>query len=458
MQESTKILRDNSEIFHKHLSKFSCLMIGIGGLIGGGIFSVIGVISPFTGAYSYLSYLITGIVALFTVYSYHKLTNKWCNPGGEYTCVQMAFSNSKMNIMGPFIGFLLYFGYIASMALYAYTFSVYFIFLLNIEYNLFLISMVALFLFFILMVLNLRGVKESARAQNIFVVIKIIILLFFIVFGLLFAFRDSNQLLVNVGLDINSLKSINISGIIIGSTSIIVSYQGFQLITYASYEMEDVENGLKMMKWSFIISMILYVFVAFTAVAVLGVNNLIGNTSQKGEIAIARAALNFMGPFGMIIMIIGVLLSTASALNATMIGSSRLAYMISVDGYFPKMLSKVSKSRVPHVSIIITGFLSILLTILTGGALTIAGIAGLIFAQIFFIMNFTNFKVRRKINSKTIFPLIGMIFTSIFFIILLIYKFINIRNELISLVSFFIIELAALLFVFHRKNKNNYKD
>jgi amino acid transporter len=51
-------------------------MIGIGGLIGGGIFSVIGVISIYTGPYTYISYFITGVVALITVYSYQKLNFK----------------------------------------------------------------------------------------------------------------------------------------------------------------------------------------------------------------------------------------------------------------------------------------------------------------------------------------------------------------------------------------------
>ncbi|MFX0034857.1 MAG: APC family permease [Candidatus Hermodarchaeota archaeon] len=448
----------DESLFHKHLSKFSCLMIGIGGLIGGGIFSVIGVISNFTGSYSYISYLITGIIALFTVYSYQKLTSKWCNPGGEYTCVQGALVGSKFQNLGPFIGILLIFGYVASMALYSYTFSVYFLLLFNIRPNFFSITLIISFLFTFFIFVNLKGVKESSRVQNLFVLIKVIILIIFSIFGIRFALKNPIQLIANVGFNLESFSNINFAGIILGSSLIIVSYQGFQLIAYGAYEMEDREGGLKMMRWSLIISMIIYCFVAFTAVAVLGVSELIGEHARDAEVAIALAALNFIGNYGMTMIIIGALLSTASALNATLLGSSRLTYMMAKDGILPNSLSKISKNKVPYVSIIIIGILSTALTIVTGGALAIAGVAGLIFAQIFLIINFTNFKVRKQTNSKIIYPLIGMIFTFSFFLILIIYDILNIKQEIFSLISFLLIEGCSLFFVAHINHKNNSKN
>jgi len=98
-----------------------------------------------------------------------------------------------------------------------------------------------------------------------------------------------------VGLNFNSISNFNFFGIILGSSLIIVSYQGFQLITYGVYEMEDRKGGLNMMKWSLIISLIIYCCVAFTAVAVLSISELIGNHVHDAEVAIAIAALNFMG-------------------------------------------------------------------------------------------------------------------------------------------------------------------
>jgi len=160
----------------------------------------------------------------------------------------------------------------------------------------------------------------------------------------------------------------------------------------------------------------------------------------------------------MVIIIIGVLLSTASALNATLLGSSRLTYMMAKDKILPKTLSKISKNKVPYNSIIIIGLLSTILAILTGGALAIAGVAGLVFAQIFLIINFVNFKARKQTNSKKIYPLIGMMFNICFFLILIIYSIINIKQEIVSLISFLLIEGITLFFVFHINHKNNCKN
>ena len=438
-----------TQLFHKHLGKFSCLMIGVGGLIGGGIFSVVGVISSYAGSYAYISYLITGLIGLFNVYSYQKLTSKWCDPGGEYSCVTNAFINTSLKLLGPFIGILLYFGYISTMALYAYTFSVYFMLIFSIEYNFLFITLITIGMITFFTLVNLKGVKESARVQNIFVTIKVLILILFVFFGLMSSLKNPTLFLNNVGLSSKSLNKINFPGILIGSSSIIVSYVGFQLIAYHSYEMKNVDGGLKMMRWSLIISMIVYISVAFTAVAVLGVSGLVGENVHDAEIAVANAASNFMGPLGLYIVIVGALLSTASALNATMLGSSRLAYMISFDGIFPKILSKISKNKVPYISIIFTSSMSVLLSIFTGGALAIAGLAGLIFAQVFFIINYSAFKSRKIIQSNAILNLIGMVLMAFLFTILLFNYIMNLETEIFSLISFVIIELATLLFVYN---------
>ena len=449
MEKSNLDYKTESQLFHKHLGKFSCLMIGIGGLIGGGIFSVVGVISSYAGSYAYISYLITGLIGLFNVYSYRRLTSKWSDPGGEYTCVTNAFYNTSLKLLGPFIGILLYFGYISTMALYAYTFSIYFMLIFNIEYNFLSITLITMAMIIFFTLVNLKGVKESARVQNVFVTTKVLILVLFVFFGLISSLKNPILFLNNVGLNSTSLNEINFPGILIGSSSIIVSYVGFQLIAYQSYEMKDVDGGLKMMRWSLIVAMVVYISVAFTAVAVLGASGLVGENVHDAEIAIANAASNFMGPLGLYIVIVGALLSTASALNATMLGSSRLAYMISFDRIFPKILSKISKNKVPYISIIFTSSMSILLSIFTGGALAIAGLAGLIFAQVFFIINYSAFKSRKTIRSNPILNVIGMTLMAFLFAILLFNYIMNLDTEIFSLISFAVIELATLLFVYN---------
>jgi len=452
-QKEQKQNEDDENDFHQHLSKFSCLMIGIGGLVGGGIFSVIGAITEYTGPYTYLSYLITGIITLFTVYSYHKLNSKWCNPGGEFTCIQEALSSSNLRELGKFAGLLIYFGYIATMALYAYTFSVYFIYLFNLEFNFMLISFIVIIIFIFITILNLKGVKESSRLQNILVISILLILSLFITSGLLYSFGNTELFLQNEGFDIASLSHMNFLGILLGSASIIISYEGFQLIAYGSHEMKDREKGLSMMKWSLVVSIIVYILTAISSMAILGVSGILNQGGHLKEVSIAVAAEKALGIIGLISVIVCALLATLSAMNATIIGSSRLAYKMAKDKLIPSKLSKMSKNKVPYNSIILTSVLGVLLTIFTGGALAIAGVAGLIFAQIFFIINFSNYKARKATNSNTIFPLIGMAGTSLLFMVLFLYSIINIRKEVFSLTAFFLIEISIFIFLYRYRNK-----
>ena len=267
--------------------------------------------------------------------------------------------------------------------------------------------------------------------------------------------QNPDRLITNVGLDNNSIANINFIGIILGSASLLVSYEGFQLIAYGVDEMKETEEGLKMMKYSLLISMIIYFLVGFTTMAVLGVSGLMGDNPQEAEVAIATAALISIGTLGMFIIIIGALLSTTSALNATMLGSSRLAFMMSKDKVLPEEFSRISKNKVPYISIIITGTLCIILTLFTGGALAIAGVAGLIFSQIFFIINFSNFKARKDTNSNAVLPIVGMILTGSLFTILLVYNILNFENGIFVLISFFLMEGVTLFFVFHISKNNN---
>ncbi|MFX1273452.1 MAG: APC family permease [Promethearchaeota archaeon] len=443
-KSSKKVLESK---FEKNISKFSCLMIGIGGLIGGGIFSVIGAISEYTGPYSYISYIITGLIALITVYSYSKLNNVWPSPGGEYTIIRNAFTGEKFKALGPIVGLLLYFGYIVTVALYAYTFSIYFLYLFGIPVNYLFVMIIIISLISFFTIINLFNIKDSTYLENILVVTKIIILGLFIIFGMIYALTTPSQMITNLGLDFASFHNFNFIGIMIGSASIVVSYQGFQLIAHEVYEMKDKKGGLGMMKWSLIISMAIYIFVGITAISILGVSGVMGKDAHDSEVAIAIAATKFLTPFGAVIIIIGALFSTASAINATIIGSSRLAFMMGSEKLLPLSLSKLNSKHEPIVSIIIVGLFSILIAMISGGALAIAGVAGLLFSQIYFFVNFTNYHVRKKTKSRKIFPIIGMITTATLFIILLIYSLLNIITEFFSLIVFIVIECITLLFV-----------
>ncbi|MHA1680580.1 MAG: APC family permease [Promethearchaeota archaeon] len=428
---------------HKKLSTFSLVMMGVGGLVGGGIFSVLGAITSFTGPYSYVSYVIMGLISLLTCYSYIKLTLRWRNSsGGEYHVIHNALDGNKNHggrkeHLALYGGFMSYLGHVCTSSLYAYTFSVYLLDLLGLEANLIALAIVIFIVLFTFTILNLKGVQETARIGNLLVISKLFILSMFIVLGLSFALGDTDTFLSNTGLTAEAAAHINIPGIAVGTSGVIVSYEGYQIIGNVCTDMKNPEKGIWAMRTAVIIAIIVYFLTAFTAISVLGTSGIAGSGHQDAEVAVSRAADQFMGVYGGVIMSIGAIISTASALNVTVLGNSRVACEMAKRKHFPELLGRINaKSNVPSNSIIFTSILSFLIALLTGGAMAVAGLTGLVFAQIFFLINFTNYHARKKTKSGKIIPLGGMIAMVILFVLLLVEFLIEYETYLVSLVFF----------------------
>ena len=89
------------------------LSIGLGGTIGGGVFSVLGIAAGFAGPAAILSFAFGGVLALLIGYSYSKLALRYQSAGGSYTYAKEAFGK----YFGGAFGWLLWTGYIASCSL-----------------------------------------------------------------------------------------------------------------------------------------------------------------------------------------------------------------------------------------------------------------------------------------------------------------------------------------------------
>ena len=105
------------------------ISIGIGAMIGGGIFSVLGLAVILSGAYAPYSFLLGGGIAFLVGYSYIKLSNAYPSEGGSFTYIAESFNPR----VGGYIGWLLCIGYISTLALYAYAFGSYTAALLGLE-------------------------------------------------------------------------------------------------------------------------------------------------------------------------------------------------------------------------------------------------------------------------------------------------------------------------------------
>ncbi len=409
----------------KELGLKEALGIAVGALIGGGVFSVLGIVINNTGPMAFLSFILAGIVSSFTAYSYVHLALRYPKAGGAFIYAQQAF---KKKWFSGFLGIILWFGYTFSISLYAMTFGRYLgevlpifgekvlwefhppfgAFDYTVTSSAFIYQLISILLF---IGLNMLGVKESSRAQNLLVLAKVSILVFYIITGI-FAVQKTNFSLSNT-------FGQTIIPVITSSVLIFVSMEGFEILSNSVEEMKNPERDLPIgMYLSIIIVLILYVSVAVITVGILG-----SDVGEMGEVILTHAARqSFLKETGAIIMAIAAIISAASAINATLMGSSRLSYMLSHERIIPKAFAKISpKTRVPMRAIIISGILSMIFVLLFSLEV-VAMAASVIFMIIFGAVNASGIKLLE--GKKRIVSGIGIILIICYWIIWVI-TFIN---------------------------------
>ncbi|NPE08703.1 MAG: amino acid permease [Asgard group archaeon] len=391
------------------------LSIGLGGTIGGGVFSVLGIAAGFAGPAAILSFAFGGVLALLIGYSYAKLALRFQSAGGSYTFAKEAFGR----YFGGAFGWLLWTGYLTSCSLYAYTFGAFFAHMVLPEGSPHanLVSAVfAAVLIILSTIINLVGVKETGKSQNIIVLIKVIILVGFVAITIpavikniidpditylkpFFADAEGNKLNIVTGLAMA----------VVGTSILFVAFEGMELIPNASEEIQNPEKNIpRSIYGTVIIATIIYILVAFTALG--GTDyTIFASDPEKAEYALAIAATPILGAAGFIIVSIGALFSTASAFNASLFGSSRMTYVMARDRIFPQFFQTVSKkSRVPFISILTISGITLIFTLVLDLA-QIAQLASSIFLILFAIISLSSLVLRKKIKANFIIPLLGFI-------------------------------------------------
>jgi amino acid transporter len=297
--------------------------IGIGGMVGGGIFSVLGLTVQVAGAGAYLSFLVGGVVAALTGFSYARLSVAVQSGGGTATFLNRAFG---VGVAGP-LNLLLWLSYFVMLGLYAVAFGAYLAALLGLDPNggwrrVFASAVVVGFA-----VLNLARARLVGRAESVLVYFKLAILLVFCVGGL--AFVGSAR--------ISPAAYPSAASIVYAGTLIFLAYEGFELIANASEDSRDPERSLPRAYAIAIGTVIcLYVLVAFVAVGNLSPAKI----STDRDYALAAAARPFLGSAGFKLIAVAAVVSTASAINATLYGAAKFTYLMARHGELPERLGK----------------------------------------------------------------------------------------------------------------------
>ena len=380
---------------NKSLGLLELIAIALGGMIGGGIFSVLGISVSMVGVFTPIAFVLGGLLALLAAYSYVKLALYYRDEGATYSFYKKTFPKSRL--VASIVGWWVTFGYISTLALYAYTFASYAISGFEFANSEIARKAVAGLIIFIFTLINVWSVKGMGKIEDVMVYTKLIILVI-ISFVLI---NNSNTTIPKI---LHNHEDINIVSIVIVASLTFVAYEGFQLVINAVKEMENPRKNIPRAIYSSIfITTLVYAIISIGAILAIPFENIIHNQ----EYALASGAGEVLGNIGAELVIIGALLATSSAISGTLFGSSRLISVIANDGYFPKFLTK-RKNNIPVYSIITMAILTFCL-ILSGNLVVILEFGSVTFLLVSLLMAYTNFKIRKHTHSSLIVTLLSAI-------------------------------------------------
>lgn len=385
------------------LSLAEVTAIGIGGMIGGGIFAVLGLAIAIAGHAVALTLAAGGIVALLTGISYAHLGVAYRDDGGSFTYIEKAFA--AHGIAG-FAGWLLVAGYVGTLALYASAFGAYGATLLPdgpAPATAVALASVVLVAF---LAINLIGAKLSGGVELGVVAIKLAILAAFAAVG-------------SMGIQTAHLTPVFDRGWAAPLSAvalIFVAYEGFELIPNAIDEMQAPEHNLRRA----IIIAIVTTAIIYIAVAVVALGNLTPQEIQKDqEYVLAVAARPMLGQFGFTLIGAAALLSTASAINATLFGAARLAMVMAQERALPTIFSMRERRRpVPYVALLVLTALSLVFAV-AAPLKTISVFASATFLLIFTAVNLAALRLSARIGIGRAVPLAGSVLSAMSFAALL---------------------------------------
>ncbi len=413
---------------HKRsIGLIGAISIGIGGMVGGGIFAVLGEAVSLAHGATAVAFAIAGLVAILTAYSYAKLSLAYQSRGGTVTFIDKAFGD---NILSGSVNFMLWLSYLVTISLYATAFSSYGATFFT-DQNSYLTHGLISFAIIFPAIINLVSASFVGKSETIIVIIKVSLLIFVIVMGA--SYVDTSRLSADHW---SSPLSITTAGMII-----FVAYEGFELIANAA---EDITSPDKNLPRAFYLSVIM-VIVLYILISIITVGSVSEETLIKAkDYALAEAAKPALGHLGFVIVSSAALLSTFSAINATIYGNARLGYTIAKDGKLPKSMMD-SKKNIPFNGVIYTTLLSLFLA--NSIDLTeIAIIGSASFLLIFSIVNFSAYKLSKEINASTSITAISTAFSTLALLVLLLHTYNSNPHAIIIFGSFVIISLLFELF------------
>jgi amino acid transporter len=406
------------------LSVRGAAFLGIGAMVGAGIFALLGEAGAVAGSAVWLSFLLAGIVSALLGYTVVKLGVRYPSSGGLIAYLLQGFGNGRLVGIASWLGYFAAIVIVCSMV--AVSFGSYATSLFvgddaagwwdNVFTTAVVLAMVAI---------NVIGARFVDRAQSLIVFVLLAVFAVFIAVTI-----------VDIDFDLLAFSGYPSFSDIVASVALtFFAYLGFSVITFAVGDLRDPARDLpRAMYFALAVTTVLYVLIALGVFGTLTVDEVVG----YGETAIAEAARPALGDAGFTMMAIAALLATSSSVNATLYASGGLTSMLAQVGQFPSLFGR--ETRLGPAGLLVTAAIVLAVANLVDLS-AIASVGSACSLLIFLLVGVSAFKLRHETGSRAPIVVLGIAATAI---VLVFFAIDTVRN---SPETFFAIVAIALLAV-----------
>lgn len=360
--------------------------MAIGGMVGGGIFTVLGVAVAFAGHLAFGCFVLGGVLAVLTARSFAVLAHGAGRSGGLFDYLRAAGHTE----LAAQVAWLQGLGYVLALAVYAFTFGRYIAELAGVATSAARLASLGVLGLFLLV--NLRGVALSARSEDVIVAAKLLVLAGVAAVGVARFDVDRFRPLAPEGAD----------GVLLGAAAIFVAYEGFELL---SFDYDDLRRPA----WTFPRAMLTAVGVvaALYVLVTIGSQSLVedGVLIEQKEVAFAEVGRAALGPSGRWVAALAAILATSSAVHATLFSTARFVREVSHAGELPSWLGRERNGMPANALAVLAA---------AGGAAgmmpnleLILGFASLTFLCVFAVVNVLALRAGR--GAAAMWPLIATV-------------------------------------------------
>ena len=367
---------------HDYLSIRQAAFIGVGAMVGAGIFSLLGAAGEVARSAVWLSFVIAGVVAVLQGYSFAKLGSRYPTAGGLLEYVAKGFGDGHLT---GITAWLTYLANAVVTAMVAVSFGDYASAVFTDE-NEAWSKFFAVLIIVVMTAVNVVGSKLVARAQTVIVYVVLGIL---VVFAFVTIADMDPSLLAPAGYP--PLRDI------VSSVALtFFAFLGFGIITFTAKDLERPSRQLpRAMFLALGIATAIYVAIALGVFGTLSVDEVI----DSGATAIAVAAQPTLGDAGYTLMAITALFATAGATNAGLYPAAGLSERLVDTGQFPPVMGRRLGGRVP-VGLLVEAAACLALVLLFR-LTSIASIGSVVALMIFILVTAAHFRVRGDTGANT---------------------------------------------------------